>query len=84
MADYQATRNKQGANLAVDGICGPNTWRDLLGMEGSTITLKAIQAGDQGVEVLLLQEVLKAFEYYQGALDRSFGLGTRAGLILLQ
>ena len=27
---YQQARVNQGAKLAIDGICGPNTWRDIL------------------------------------------------------
>lgn len=66
--------------LAVDGSCGQATWGDLLGLpkNNGKFVLKQIKPGDTGVEVLLLQEILKSRGYYKGALDRSFGPQTEA------
>lgn len=78
--DYQRSRIKQGASLILDGVCGPATWSDLLGMPGDTHELKQIQIGCTGVDVLLLQEILTAYGYYNGQLDRSYGSATMAGV----
>lgn len=43
-----------------------------------------IKRGDQGVDVLLLQEILKARGLYTGELDGSFGSGTEAALFEYQ
>lgn len=40
-------------------------------------TCKTVQNGSNGLEVLLLQEILKARGYYTGELDRSFGAQTK-------
>lgn len=61
--------------LAVDGSCGMATWGDLLGLpkNNGEFVLKQVKIGDKGVEVLLLQEILKSRGYYKGELDWSFG-----------
>ncbi|QNM08056.1 peptidoglycan-binding protein [Wansuia hejianensis] len=61
--------------LAVDGSLGAATWADLLALpkRNGLYVLKQVKTGDQGVEVLLLQEILKARGYYKGGLDWSFG-----------
>lgn len=66
---------QQNRSLKVDGICGNETWSDLLALptSGKSWVLKQIQTGDKGVEVLLLQEILGSRGYYKGALDWSFG-----------
>ena len=85
---YKAVIDFQTANkssLAVDGVCGPYTWTKLLGMDATkNITLEQIKIGSQGEEVLLLQEILMANGYYAGALDKSFGPATQAGLRQMQ
>lgn len=61
--------------LAVDGSCGLATWSDLLALpkENGKFVLNQVKIGDNGVEVLLLEEILSARGYYKGALDWSFG-----------
>ena len=68
--------------LAVDGSLGQATWADLLALpkRNGMYVVKQIKAGDNGVEVLLLQEILKARDYYAGALDWNFGPQTEAAL----
>ena len=46
--------------------------------------VRVITLGAQGNDVLLLQEILKARGYYNGALDKSFGPETQAALIAYQ
>lgn len=65
---YQQSRSSV---LAVDGVCGTNTYNDLLGT--SSRSLKEIRVGSTGLDVLLAEEILKAEGIYNGALDRSFG-----------
>lgn len=76
---YQALRG-----LKKDGIIGPATWTDLLGMVGNTHKLGQIGVGSYGLETLLLQEILMAYGYYNGALDRSYGPATRGAVIAVQ
>ena len=66
----------------VDGSLGQATWADLLALpkRNGMYVVKQIKAGDNGVEVLLLQEILKARDYYAGALDWNFGPQTEAAL----
>lgn len=79
-----AVRNYQESRgfLAVDGSLGAATWADLLALpkRNGLYVLKQVKTGDQGVEVLLLQEILKARGYYEGGLDWSFGPQTEAAL----
>lgn len=79
-----AVRNYQESRgfLAVDGSLGQATWADLLALpkRNGMYVVKQIKAGDNGVEVLLLQEILKARDYYAGALDWNFGPQTEAAL----
>ena len=46
--------------------------------------VRVLTLGAQGNDVLLLQEILKARGYYNGALDKSFGPETQAALIAYQ
>lgn len=82
VVEYQKTRSE--VRLEVDGICGPATWTDLLGKNSTKVSLKQISTGSSGLDVLLLQEILSAKGLYAGALDRSFGPGTAAGVRAFQ
>lgn len=75
---YQKTRGC----LANDGSCGMATWADLLALPKASgaFVVKQVKAGDRSVEVLLLQEILKARGYYAGGLDWNFGPQTSAAL----
>ena len=68
--------------LAVDGSLGQATWADLLALpkRNGMYVVKQIKMNDNGVEVLLLQEILSARGYYKGALDWNFGPQTEAAL----
>lgn len=68
--------------LVNDGICGINTWKTLLGM--SKFEVHEIRIGSVGVEVLLLQEILKARGFYKGELDRSYGQQTYNAVLAYQ
>ena len=80
---YQTDRKSV---LSVDGICGEASWNDLLALEKQSgeYIVKQISYGANCIDILLLQEILKARGYYSGALDRSFGDGTKDALIRYQ
>lgn len=67
--------------LEVDGVCGPATWADLLGLpkRNGMFILRTVKIGDNGPETLLLQEILKSRGYYSGPLDWECGNGTESG-----
>ncbi len=72
---YQESRG-----LSVDGSCGDATWGDLLALD--TVGTRRYFAhtclpGDTNTSVLLVQEILKARNYYAGALDQSYGSQTQ-------
>lgn len=77
--EYQRRRG-----LKVDGNCGVNTWTDMLGMVGTTKTLRQIKTNMTGVDVLLWQEILASDGLYKGGLDRFFGGGTYDGTVKWQ
>lgn len=73
--------------LKVDGICGPATWQSIIGfaaeLDGTSVifTVREVRFGDQGVYVLLAQELLMSIGLYLGELDqRLFGAGTDAAV----
>lgn len=76
---YQTARK---GFLSVDGVCGPNTWTDLLGMakSGGKYHAEQISAGSTGEAVLLAQEILTAEGLYSMGLDKTFGGGTDAAV----
>lgn len=82
----QSYQNDRKSVLSVDGSCGESTWNDLLALEKQLgeYVVKQISYGSNCNDVLLLQEILKARGYYTGALDRSFGNGTKDALIRYQ
>lgn len=66
--------------LAVDGSCGDATWGDMLALD--TVGTRRYFAhtclpGDMNTSVLLVQEILKARNYYTGDLDQSYGSQTQ-------
>ena len=84
---YKAILLMGGRNSNAGGPCRNSYWSNAghfvcaYDIDGGTTTggdkfmfeLSQIQYGSQGVDVLLLQEILKAREIYNGELDRSFG-----------
>lgn len=79
LKEYQRWINLHGGDLKVDGICGPATWQNIIGIQGivdgstTKITVEQIQTGEVNIYVFLAQQILAAVGYYQGALDMSFG-----------
>lgn len=73
---YQKWISDHGGSLKVDGVCGPATWTSILGISGDVKTVKEVKQGDKGIDVYIVQELLSATGYYQGALDMSFGPAT--------
>lgn len=82
--DYQELRNKQGANLRVDGKCGGQTWGDLFGTGKGYIDLVPVVGGSHGLSVLFAQEMMYAYGYYLGRLDQNFGNASIAATIATQ
>lgn len=84
--EYQQSRIDAGAKLGrADSICGEKTWKDILGIsQGDTFKVRQIAIGDKGLDVLLLQEILKARGFYTGGLDRAFGNKTKTALVNYQ
>lgn len=70
---YQKWISTHGGNLKVDGICGPATWESILGISGTTKTVKQVKQGDKGIEVYIVKELLIATKFYTGSLDKTFG-----------
>lgn len=78
LAAVKSFQNKN--KLEIDGSCGPKTWTKLLGIEGDTKVVSQIKRGSQGVDVILLQELLTAEGMYLGRLDGDFGPATETAL----
>lgn len=84
--EYQKWVSENGGKLVVDGVCGPATWRSLLGMNGTdkgssvTFTVYQVQLGDKNIYTYLVQEILISYNIYHGALDMSYGPGTYAAV----
>ncbi len=70
---YQQWRNTKGGKLRVDGVCGTQTWGDLLGTGNGKLSCEPICGGSHGLSVLLSQEIMIGWGYYNGAIDKSFG-----------
>lgn len=70
---YQSSRK-----LSADGICGDKTWSDLLALEksGGSYIARNCFKGQENASVLLVQEILKARDYYKDGLDWIFGTQT--------
>lgn len=81
---YQTKRQKEGAPIAIDGICGYYTWSDLLGIIPKNVKCENLQYGKHGVYVILLQEILMAKGHYNGVLDGSYGRGTESAVRAFQ
>ena len=73
---YQKWISDHGGSLKVDGVCGPATWTSILGISGDVKIVKEVKQGDKGIDVYIVQELLSATGFYQGALDMSFGPAT--------
>lgn len=70
---YQTWINKNaGGKLAVDGICGPATWESILGLSGTTKTVKEVKQGSKGIEVYIIKQLLTAVKLYTGSLNQTF------------
>lgn len=80
---YAAVRSYQSSRgLTVDGVCGTNTWNDLLALEksGGAYIARNSFIGHNTTSVLLVQEILKARGFYTGNLDWSFGTQTQSAV----
>lgn len=81
LISYQASRG-----LAADGVCGANTWNDLLALPvsaGKYVPVN-VSKGANNTSVLLVQEILKARGYYKGGLDRNFGSKLHTAVVTYQ
>lgn len=81
---YQKYISEHGGSLAQDGICGPATWENILGISGSVKIVHQVKEGDHNNYVYLAQELLYADGLYLSALDKNFGPATRAAVIAFQ
>lgn len=81
---YQKWISEHGGSLVVDGVCGPATWSNILGISGEVKTVRQVQVGSQNISVYIAQELLISFGLYHGALDGEFGLATRQAVIDVQ
>lgn len=81
LKSYQASRG-----LAVDGVCGVNTWNDLLALPVSAgkYVPENVSKGANNTSVLLVQEILKSRGYYNGGLDRNFGSKLHTSVVKYQ
>lgn len=82
--DYQKYINKHGGHLTEDGILGPATWTNIIGISGNVKTVKQVKAGDKSIDVFLAQQILAGTGYYKGALDKSFGPATEKAVKAFQ
>ncbi|MBD2775148.1 peptidoglycan-binding domain-containing protein [Iningainema tapete] len=67
--------------LTVDGIVGPKTWAYF---EEGSASLPTLRLGSRGNTVKAVQEVLKASNYYFGAVDGIFGDKTEEAVQVFQ
>ena len=64
--------------LAVDGICGPNTWAAL--NNAAAASNPVLKKGSSGAAVTQMQQLLKTAGFDPGAADGQFGPNTDAAL----
>lgn len=69
-------------NLEQDGSCGLNTQRSIFNLQnnGYVFYVRHVQLGSKGDSVKLMQSILKADGYYDGAIDADFGRMTEDAL----
>ncbi|QAS54849.1 hypothetical protein HLI_21600 (plasmid) [Halobacillus litoralis] len=83
-ATESAVRSYQSANnLTIDGMAGPGTLTSLGIYEGVSTgspTIGALQPGDVGAEVEVLQQTLSNKGYYNDSIDGSYGPATESAV----
>lgn len=69
----KAYQKKYG--LTADGVCGPKTWKNMLGS-----SMPTIKNGTKNWYVKILQSLLNGYDFKCGSVDGIFGSGTEAAL----
>ena len=81
---YQKWIADHGGGLSIDGICGPATWANILGISGNPKVVKKFKPGDKNMSVFVAQQILTADGYYSGSLDKSCGPATEKAIKAFQ
>nr|WP_237418657.1 peptidoglycan-binding protein [Halobacillus litoralis] len=80
-ATENSVRTYQTDNgLTIDGMAGPGTLTSLGIYEGKSGAIGAMQPGDTGEEVKILQRHLANNGFYSGSIDGSYGPGTKSAV----
>lgn len=70
--------------LQRDGIVGPQTWQTLRTNRAPVAMKPILRRGSTGIDVGIVQQVLKDAGFYQSIVDQIFGLKTEAAVRAFQ